>query len=427
MVNQDKGQPIGARNDQLTVLTNALEVILQLVNTMQTQSDYTNNNMRHHIDPATSNHSGELSQHCTSISKSTPDPSLLQQSTRIAHRVAYKDLQKIMPPKPDLLESDVSDIEDWDDSSEGEGVDEAANMLDELCQQPAVNEQTTPNISTPNISTQIIEPTCNPTLVAGNVGIKVVLPRVQAPSPTRVSKIHTEPTPDSTKHKSTHKAAKEKWLSSTTLRNIEAAVVQGQCKICDLQANELRRTKLHARQHFTLHMCKCKLFSPSRDTIYRHQRQGRCPLQQDDIYEVDKESYPAFCQHIGWTDPPKFGRCVPAKQGPKRVSKPTPTRTTPSSTPIGIYTVRAGYKIPKKTPPTSIEEGEVTSSEDDTPPPVVASKICRPKRARSESPATELRKAIELMEEAEELEQRARALREEARTIRQKYDKSKRF
>ena len=58
---------------------------------------------------------------------------------------------------------------------------------------------------------------------------------------------------------------------------------------------------------------------------------------------------------------------------------------------------------------------------------MVASKICRPKRARSESPAAELRRAIELMEEAEELEQRARTLREDARIIRQRYDRSKRI
>ena len=88
--------------------------------------------------------------------------------------------------------------------------------------------------------------------------------------------------------------------------------------------------------------------------------------------------------------------------------------------------MRAGYKIPKKAFPVDKEEGDNISSGDNTPP-MVASKICRLKQAKSESPAAELRKAIELMEEAEELAQRARTLREEARTIRQRYDKSKRI
>ena len=149
--------------------------------------------------------------------------------------------------------------------------------------------------------------------------------------------------------------------------------------------------------------------------MYRHQRQGWCSLQQVNIYEVDRDSHPAFCQHIGWTDPPKFGRCVPAKQGPKKASNRTThttsnttsnttphttsnttSNTTSKTTPIEIYTVQADYKIPKKAPPADPEEErEIISSEDETPQPMVASKICRTKRARSESPAAELRRAIE--------------------------------
>ena len=64
----------------------------------------------------------------------------------------------------------------------------------------------------------------------------------------------------------------------------------------------------------------------------------------------------------------------------------------------------------------------MVSSEDEGPKPTVASKICGTKRARSESPAEELRRAIELLEDAEHLEQRARTMREEAKKIRQRYD-----
>ena len=29
------------------------------------------------------------------------------------------------------------------------------------------------------------------------------------------------------------------------------------------------------------------------------------------IYEVDRDTYTDFCEFIGWTDPPRIGRCVP--------------------------------------------------------------------------------------------------------------------
>ena len=182
-------------------------------------------------------------------------------------------------------------------------------------------------------------------------------------------------------------------------------------------------------------MCKCKLFSPSRDTIYRHQCQGQCAIQHQQIYEVDKASYNAFCKYIGWVDPPTFGQCVPAKQGPKRLvntlTTPKNASTTPTPPSTAPLKLRTGYRIPKKAKPsnptcTNREDGELLSSEDEGPKPAVANKICRTKRARSESPTHELRRAVELLEEAGHLEQRAKVMREEAAKIRKRYDEQKR-
>ena len=94
--------------------------------------------------------------------------------------------------------------------------------------------------------------------------------------------------------------------------------------------------------------------------------------------------------------------------------------------------MRSGYRIPKKanntTPatPNNIEDGELVPSEDETPTPQIANRLGSTKRSRSESPAKELRRAIELLEQADYLEQQARQLREEAREIRQRYDRYKR-
>ena len=158
---------------------------------------------------------------------------------------------------------------------------------------------------------------------------------------------------------------------------------------------------------------------------------------------MDKAIYSELCNHVGWTDPPRFGKCVPTQQGTKQ--------TTQTTTPICIQKLRDGYRIPRKatntiqlqskdantiqlqsnntntnpTTPTDIEDSEI-ASEDEAPKPQVASKICKVKRARSESPAQELRIAIELLERANNLEQQARQLREEATEIRHRYDRYKR-
>ena len=66
------------------------------------------------------------------------------------------------------------------------------------------------------------------------------------------------------------------------------------------------------------------------------------------------------------------------------------------------------------TAPTGMEEREIITSDDEAPKPAAANKICSNKRARDESPATELRQAIKLLERADQLEQQARQLREEA-------------
>ena len=220
--------------------------------------------------------------------------------------------------------------------------------------------------------------------------------------------------------------------------------MQGRCTLCEFQARELRCTKLHSRQHYTLHMCPCQMFSPSRDTIYRHQKFGRCAGQHSRVYEVDKDSYNDFCKYMGWANPPRFGNCVPTQRGTKTSSnklaihkaavnkpavdshqQPVISRKGGSFTP----TLPAGYKIPKKkqaiTTLTKLEEGEVISSDDETCHPTVASVICKPKRARTKEPTAELLRAIELLEDADQLERRAKKMRRVASCIHQRYHSNK--
>ena len=182
--------------------------------------------------------------------------------------------------------------------------------------------------------------------------------------------------------------------------------------------NEVRRTKLHSRQHFTLHIRKCQLFSPSRDTIYRHQKYGRCALQHTYIYEVDKDTCTDFCEVIGWTNLPRFGKCVPTKLGSKAANTRTTTITTPE--------LPVGYKIPKKkkvsaTRP-SLEDGEVVVLDKDDNQHAVACGIVRTKKARTEDSSTKLFKAIKLLKSTEHMEKQAKRMREEANHIRQRYD-----
>ena len=227
MISQSKDQPIRVRDDQLTILTRALGVISQLVSTLQTSNIYTSdiytsdfytNNMRHY----TSNRPGESLQHDLVTKVPVPDSS---QSTCTTPRVAYKNLDKILPPKPDLLESDTSDIEDWDNSSESEaGMDEATKMLDSLCYNIATLDQPTPNMST-HSTTALDEFVPDPTHVVGKAGLKVSIPRIQAPSPPRVNRVDAGPAPDSTGPSFAHTSTREKWLSKSTLHNIETAVV----------------------------------------------------------------------------------------------------------------------------------------------------------------------------------------------------------
>ena len=123
---------------------------------------------------------------------------------------------------------------------------------------------------------------------------------------------------------------------------------------------------------------------------------------------------------------------MPTQQGSKQNSEQSNQQTAPP-TPISIFKRRDGYKIPKRTDNsnttthTDIEEGEIAISDDnETTKPVVASKISNNKKTRDESPATEPRRAIELLERTDHLEQQARQLREEARDIRLRYERYKR-
>ena len=145
------------------------------------------------------------------------------------------------------------------------------------------------------------------------------------------------------------------------------------------------------------------MFSPSRDTIYRHQRYGRCAGHHPQIFEVDKDTYTEFCKYIGRANPPRFGNCVPTQRG----TKPTPNKTAGRTIAnkltandragVSTFTLPTGCKIPKKeratTTPPQLEEGEVLSSDDKASHHTVASVICRTKRPRAEDAATALLRA----------------------------------
>ena len=119
----------------------------------------------------------------------------------------------------------------------------------------------------------------------------------------------------------------------------------------------------------------------------------------------------------------KVWQVCPTQQEFKRDSK----QDGNPAAPIRILKLRTGYKIPKKessTTPTDLEKGEIITPDANTPQPLTSNQLCKNKRARDESPATKLRRAIELLERADQLEQQARLLREKAKDIRPRYDRT---
>ena len=112
---------------------------------------------------------------------------------------------------------------------------------------------------------------------------------------------------------------KRRWLTDKTKRLFVHGIVRcdrnalNSCRICGLQASP-KRLWYHIRQHYARYFCYCGYNQVSRDTVLAHVK--KCPNSKSStIYEVDKESYKAFCYAMGWKTPPEFLPCVPTKIG----------------------------------------------------------------------------------------------------------------
>ena len=109
------------------------------------------------------------------------------------------------------------------------------------------------------------------------------------------------------------------WLTDKTKRLIGHGIVScnrnglNSCRICGLQVST-KRLWIHIRQHYARYFCCCGYNQVSRDTVLTHVK--KCPKSNSPtVYEVDKESYKAFCYAMSWKTPPEFPQCVPTKIG----------------------------------------------------------------------------------------------------------------
>ena len=236
-IDQVRGQSKTKENAQRRLLTQAAGVIYQLATALHTSlqatSDNTylqatlDNNMRHPTGEST-----------LSLSESIACPSPPSRQPAVnKSRVAHKDLSNMLPAKPELLDLDnENSIDDWDSESDAD-LEQAAQMLDDLCNnnehdKEMLVEQNT--VSTPES-----------TPVVGQMATKVEIPPIMAPTPTRVNKIVVEAEQSNTREALA--ANRKSWLSANSSNNIEKALVRGRCALCNFQANEPRRTKLHIR------------------------------------------------------------------------------------------------------------------------------------------------------------------------------------
>ena len=108
-------------------------------------------------------------------------------------------------------------------------------------------------------------------------------------------------------------------LRSETRTSLTRSIIgreRNQCKICNCQGNK-KRIKVHVRQHYTRNFCSCGYNSVSRDTVLNHAK--RCENSNRITYEVDKKSYPLFCNTMGWKRPPTFNSCRPKWSGRETV------------------------------------------------------------------------------------------------------------
>ena len=153
-----------------------------------------------------------------------------------------------------------------------------------------------------------------------------------------VSKPAAKKAPEPTE-KEYHPELPPRWLTEDTRYKVAEAIsgrYRDTCKYCDLRA-PTRRLRVHVRQHFIRCFCPCGFNRVSRHSVGDHQRRnGRSSLHggtDGKIYEVDKESYPAFCTAIDWEDPEPFQECVPNLQPKDQPAEPRVKRRRPSPPP----------------------------------------------------------------------------------------------
>ena len=195
----------------------------------------------------------------------------------------------------------------------------------------------------------------------------------------------------------------EKWITRETRRLIEECLGPNlTCLLCRFQGVNQKRLRVHCRQHYTLHICSCQYRSPSRDTVSKHLKD--CSLQKNNIYEVDVNSYEAFCKKMKWLQPRPFGACKPYLTGESSVFK------------------RLGPRIPKK-PPTSPEKKNGKRKRDAYTPPSsipLANKAVHQPRVPSQEREDKCKRYDYYLEKARNLESKSFKLQQEADYYRQK-------
>ena len=77
--------------------------------------------------------------------------------------------------------------------------------------------------------------------------------------------------------------------------------------------------RIHCTQHYCKHYCACQFCRSSRYTVYKHQLPKHMTEEHGGpeglLYCVDRESYQAFCEAMGWQDPAEFGTPQPTRTG----------------------------------------------------------------------------------------------------------------
>ena len=106
--------------------------------------------------------------------------------------------------------------------------------------------------------------------------------------------------------------------SETYFSDMQYNRKRNQRKICNCQGNK-KRIKVHVRQHYTRNFCSWGYNSVSRDMVLSQTK--KCENSNRIAYELDKKSYPLFCNTMGWKNPPKFHSCQPKWSDTETVSE----------------------------------------------------------------------------------------------------------